>query len=301
MSGGDPTWEDPEWLAEAHAWIREHVDVTGEIEQPHVRAWSTALRVPTAHGPVWFKASAPALAHDGPVTEALARIRPDAVLTPLAVDVRRGFVLLPEGGETLRMVRERERHPRGWIEALTLYAELQIAAAPHVEELVAVGLPDQRLARIPSLARDLGVEDAEPLCGELMAYGLPESVQHDDFHDANVFVTGGGYRIFDWGDACASHPFCSLTVGLRAFAYHLGLAEGDPNVVRAREAYLEPWQTFGSRRELQRAAALAERLGMLCRALTYRRIQLQSPEAIWTTYDESVSGWLEDFLAESPS
>jgi hypothetical protein len=111
MSGGDPTWEDPAWLAEAHAWIREHVDVTGEIERPHVRAWSTALRVPTAHGPVWFKASAPALAHDGPVTAALARIRPDAVLTPLAVDVRRGFVLLPEGGETLRMVRERGAPP----------------------------------------------------------------------------------------------------------------------------------------------------------------------------------------------
>ncbi len=40
---------------------------------------------------------------------------------------------------------------------------------------------------------------------------------------------------------------------------------------------------------------------MLCRALTYRRIRVQSPEAIQTTYDESVSGWLEDFLAESPS
>ncbi len=259
------------------------------------------LRVPTPDGPVWFKASAAALAHDGPVTAALARIRPDAVLTPLALDVKRGFVLLPHGGETLRAVRERERHPQRWIDSLALYAELQVAAAPHVDELVAVGLPDQRLGRIPVLARDLGVNDAEPLCQELAAFGLPETVQHDDFHDANVFVTHGGYRIFDWGDACASHPFCSLTVGLRAFAYHLRLAEHDLDVVQAREAYLEPWEAFGSRRELRRAAALAERLGMLCRALTYRRIRVQSPEAIQTTYDESVSGWLEDFLAESPS
>ena len=40
----------PEWLAEATAWIRERVAVTGEIEQFHVRWWSTVLRVPTAAG-----------------------------------------------------------------------------------------------------------------------------------------------------------------------------------------------------------------------------------------------------------
>jgi len=273
------------------------VEVEGEIEQPHVRPWSTVLRVPTSDGPVWFKASAVALSHDGPVTDLLARIRPDAVLAPLALDLERGWFLLPDGGLTLRSVLARERHPRRWIEALALYAELQIAAAPHVGELVALGLPDQRLARMPELARDLGVDDVESHCAELAVYGIPETVQHDDFHDANVFVSGGGYRIFDWGDACASHPFCSLTIGLRAFAYHLGFGEDDPEVQRARDAYLEPWKGFGSRQELRRAATLAERLGMLCRALTYRRIQLQSPEALTMVYGESVESWLEDFLA----
>jgi Phosphotransferase enzyme family len=255
------------------------------------------LRAPTPDGPVWFKASARALAFDGPVTAALARIRPDAVLAPLALDVERGWLLLPDGGETLRQVRERESHPRRWIEAFALYAELQVAAASQADELIGLGLPDQRLARIPELARDLGVDDAEALCRELAAYEIPASVQHDDFHDANVFVTDGGYRIFDWGDACASHPFCSLTVGLRAFAYWLGLDAQDPDVQRARDAYLELWDSFASRKELREASVLAERLGMLVRALTYRRIQLQSPEALMTEYGESVAGWLEDFLA----
>ena len=32
-------WTNPHWpLAQAHAWIRENVTPTGEIEQPHVRA-----------------------------------------------------------------------------------------------------------------------------------------------------------------------------------------------------------------------------------------------------------------------
>ena len=52
----DLLWTQPEWLAGAEAWIRERVDLTGEIEQPHVRWWSTVLRVPTADGVVWFKA-----------------------------------------------------------------------------------------------------------------------------------------------------------------------------------------------------------------------------------------------------
>lgn len=295
MSG--ERWQEPGFLAEAHAWIREHLVVAGEIEQPHVRAWSTAMRVPTPDRVVWFKASAPALAHDGPVSAVLARIQPDAVLAPLALDVERGWSLVPDGGETLRAVLAREPDPRLWIEALALYSRLQVAAAPHVDELVDVGLPDQRLARIPELAREIGVDDAAGLCAELAAFGLPETIQHDDFHDANVFVRDRGYRIFDWGDSCASHPFFSLTVGLRAFAHHFELADDAPEVERAREVYLEPWEDFGSRRDLHAAAQLGVHLGTLGRALTYRRIQLQSPEALETVYAESVAGWLEDFRA----
>ena len=51
-------WQRPEWLAEATEWIHERVEVTGEIEQPHVRWWSTVMRVPTRDGDLWFKANA---------------------------------------------------------------------------------------------------------------------------------------------------------------------------------------------------------------------------------------------------
>ncbi|MDQ2984012.1 MAG: hypothetical protein M3R70_08840 [Actinomycetota bacterium] len=53
----DLIWVRLEWLAEATAWIREHVEVAGEIEQPHIRWWSTVLRVPTPAGDAWFKAT----------------------------------------------------------------------------------------------------------------------------------------------------------------------------------------------------------------------------------------------------
>lgn len=274
-------WEDPVFLAEAHAWIESKVDVAGEIEQPHVRPWSTALRVPTPAGDVWFKAALPGLDHDAGVTAILARVRPDAVLAPLAVDLDRGWMLLPDGGERLREVLDRERHPRRWLEIMPLYAELQIAAAPAVGELLAAGLPDYRSARMPELAEQTAErlelpaphpERVRELGKELAALGIAETAQHDDLHDGNVFVRPeGGYAVFDWGDGCVSHPFCSLVVGLRGVAYRFELAEHDPDLERIRDAYLEPWTAYADRAALLRAVELSAIVGRLCRTLSWLR------------------------------
>ncbi len=53
-------WLDPDWRAEAIAWIEEAIggSPAGAVEQPHVFPWSTVLRVPTREGDLWFKASA---------------------------------------------------------------------------------------------------------------------------------------------------------------------------------------------------------------------------------------------------
>ena len=128
-------WKDPAFLAEAQAWIESTLAerglrVAGEIEQPHVRPWSTVLRVPTQDGDLWFKAALPGLDHDAGVTALLSRLRPDVVLTPVAVDLERGWMILPDGGERLREVLERERSPARWLEVMPRYAELQIASAP---------------------------------------------------------------------------------------------------------------------------------------------------------------------------
>jgi hypothetical protein len=295
-------WEDPAFLAEARAWIESRVDVTGELEQPHVRPWSTVLRVPTASGDVWFKAAVPGLAHDAGVTEVLARLKPDVVLTPLALDAERGWMTLPDGGERLREVLERERNPRRWLDIMPRYAKLQIASAACLDELLDRGLPDFRLARMPELvdevAAEVGLEPPHPgrvddLGAELESLGISETVQHDDLHDGNVFVRpDGGYAIFDWGDSCASHPFASLVVGLRGIAYRFELAERDPDLERVRDAYLEPWTAYGDRASLLRAVELSEAVGRLCRALAWLRAGgvAHDPES-----QESARAWFEDF------
>jgi aminoglycoside phosphotransferase (APT) family kinase protein len=48
----------------------------------------------------------------------------------------------------------------------------------------------------------------------LASYGVAETVQHDDLHDAQIFVRNGRAQVLDWGDACISHPFFTLAVSL---------------------------------------------------------------------------------------
>jgi hypothetical protein len=298
-------WEGARFLASALAWIDDALDGlglarNGEIDQPHVRPRSTVLRVPTSGGDVWFKAAVPALGHDVGVTTILSRLRPELVLAPLAVDAERTWMLLPDGGRRLREVLARERRPRRWLDLAPRYSELQLAAVPAVEELLEAGAPDYRLELLPRLSAGLAATLGLPppprgrlaeLCEELAAGGLPETIQHDDLHDGNVFLRPtGGYAVFDWGDSCVTHPFASLAVLLDGIANTFGLAPCDRDLERIRDAYLEPW---GAPRDLVRAVAIARSLGRLTRALAWRRAGLgpgASSEGATANYEQFSRG-----------
>ncbi len=324
--GTDLLWTQPEWLAQAHAWIAAEVGrrdsrVVEPIEQPHVRPWSTVLRVPTTRGALYFKATAPALVHEPALTLALAGWWPERMPQILAADRERRWLLMSDGGATLRSLMRSAADLGHWERVLPLYAETQIALAERVPELLALGTLDRRLAALPQQYERL-LEDTDALClgqpdglsaeehaalralaprvaarcAELASYGIPESLNHDDFHDGNVFVQDGRYVFFDWGDACVSHPFFTLLVTLRSIGYRLGLEEHDPALARLRDVYLTSWGRYGSPATLLRAAELARRLGMLCRALTWRHVLAAVAPAQRAAHDGPVAGWLQEFL-----
>ena len=305
-----PQWTDPRWLAEAHEWIHERLSAaglraTGSIEQPHVRPWSTVLRVQTAAGDYWFKANMPACAHEAAVVSILARVRPDRVPELVAVDRERGWMLMGDGGERLREVIAREKSLRRWFDVLPEYAQLQIDLTGDAEGLVALGAPDRQLATLSSQYEQLrdeldGFAESElgplralvprvgEMCEQLASYGIPETVQHDDLHDGQVFVRDGAYLFFDWGDSCVSHPFFSMAVTLEGqLAWGLDDVEGSEDVRPFRDAYLEPFTRWASPAALEEAQAIALRLGWICRALNWHRIAsaLDSPDR-----EESLQG-----------
>ena len=278
-------WTDPAFVADATAWVDARLHElglarTGDAEQPHVRPWSTALRVPTTGGPVWFKANHEPLRHEAVTTELVARRCPGRVLAPLAIDPETGWMLSPDAGRRLREVVEEERSLARWHDVLDGYARIQLACEDDVDELVRLGVPDLRLSTLPDRYGALltEVDEVDPrlpdpahvarLCDDLAAYGVRETVQHDDLHDAQVFVgRDGTHLVTDWGDACVSHPFLTLSVTLEGVvAWGVDDVAGSEDVAPYLETYVRPYRERHAG-DLTTAARLAMRLGWLCRAV----------------------------------
>jgi hypothetical protein len=324
-------WTQPGWREQAEAWVhaelaRRDIRVDGAIEQPHLRAWSTVLRVPTSAGDHYFKATSPLLAHEPALTQWLSQRRPDCIAPVLAVDAARGWMLMPDGGTSLRAVIQADRDIRHWEAALPLYAQLQIDMAAQLDQLLALGCLDYRLAGLPARYAAL-LDDTQSLmidrpdgltreqyarlralapqfadmCAQLAAYGIPETLHHDDFHDGNIFLSVNGFRFFDWGESCAAQPFYTLVVGLRGIAYRFDLADDAPELVRLRDIYLEPWTPYASRAQLLAACTLAKQIGSFCRALTWHRVVSSLPSPFREEQQDAVPGWLQVFLEALPS
>jgi hypothetical protein len=276
-------WEDPEFLAGAASWIDDQLAAldlvrTGEVQQPHVRSWSTVLRVPTSEGAVWFKANAHAFLHEVHVVDRVSRRVPSRVPPLLARDLDRGWLLMGDAGDRLRELIPEERSLHRWHDVLEGAADVARALEPDVEDLLAAGVPDHRLDtltdRYAELVQRLDVEPrfvsatayVRELVDELESYAVTETLQHDDLHDGQVFVKDGRNLIMDWGDAVVSHPFFTLSVTLEGgVAWGVDDVEDSEDIWPYVDTYLAHYAP--DRPELRDAVPAALRLGWVCRAL----------------------------------
>ena len=290
-------WRRPTWRARALRWAERRlterdIAIVGPPDQVHVRTWATVIRLPTDRGAIFFKAVWRPLRFEAALTAAMAKWAPDDVGIVLAVDPRRGWLLLEDGGERLREVLARDRDLRHWHRILPRYADLQIALAPHAKHALRLGTPDRRAKALaskyaglldrPSLVR-VGLQEGltkaqgsalRKLVPDVRRWGdelgiVPDTIQHDDLHDGQVFVRDGRYRILDWGDSCVSHPFFSMSVVERSVAYTLKLKPDAREIARLRDIYLEPFTAFATAKQLRAIYPVAIRLGWISRALSW--------------------------------
>jgi hypothetical protein len=296
-------------LSAVEEWLRAHAEPSGTIEIVHERPWATVARVPLDDGVAWFKECAPVQAFEPRLTADLAARWPERVAGVLGYDEERRWLLLADAG---RPVGARGNPPDAWLDALPLYAELQRGEVAHAREHLSHGVPDLRLAKLPArydelLELDLPLEQEETrrlrefaarfakLCDELAAHGVPETIQHDDLHHANLYERAGRLRVLDWGDASISHPFASLVVTFRFLEERTKLPAGDPWFARLRDAYLEPWG-----RGLDEPFALAVRVGTFARAVAYVRIRVALTPEERRLFDADFSVVLRRAVARTP-
>ncbi len=233
-------------------------------------------------------------------------------------------MLLSDCGTPLRSKIQSVEDMRRWQQILPLYAEMQIDWANHLNKLLSLGAYDRRLSALPMKYEQL-LADTESLlidqpdgltaqeyrqlreltprlteiCQELASYHIPESLDHGDFHDANIFVNNGCYIFIDWGDTCAAHPFFSILIPPRMMVYRLKIAENAPELIQLRDAYLEPWTRFETRENILTALKLALPLAMISRALTGHHITSNLAKPFRAKYADAVPGWLQEFLTTS--
>jgi hypothetical protein len=314
------------WFEQASTWVhdeleRQDIYVTGTIEQPDESLSSTVLRVPSTVGDIYFKACGLGFAHEPALTDTLWRWRPDCMPPVLAFDPQRGWMLTPDLGTSLRSIIQPTRVLQHWQRVLPLFAEVQIDLVRRVNEILELGGLDRRLTMLPGyyerLLTDTGAlllghpnglstEEYQRLkqftpkframCEQLAGYRIPETLHHEDFHDANIFMRNSHYTFADWGESGVAHPFFTMLVTSRVIAWRLKFEEDAPELVNLRDIYLEAWTQYESRENLIAAFKLAYRVGMVCRALTWHRILAGAEEPAKVEDAEAVPGWLLEFL-----
>ena len=82
-------WLDPAWQAEVLGWAETELSalgraIRGPVEQPHLRPWATAFRIPTDGGVAWLKATAPGPSYEGRLLEVFRARGVTRVVLPLA-------------------------------------------------------------------------------------------------------------------------------------------------------------------------------------------------------------------------
>jgi len=325
-------WTTTAFHDEARAWVAEQLadrgmTLTGEWEQPHARPWSSALRFETTDGRVWFKVNGPGTVHEASLVRLIDERVPGLVPEVLAVDAARGWSVSRDGGPMLRETAPPEQLWPAWEGIVARYAEAQLRLADAGPAVLAAGVAEVSPATVPGLLEELtgelagvpvdqggltaeetdGLVAMQPAvrdwCAELGAIGVPDSVQHDDLHSGNVCWGGSvaSARIIDWGDTTWGSPLGTMLGTLNSIAWHAGLFGDDgrvdaPEVVRVRDAYLEPFTAYVDRATLVRGVQLARRTGCVGKALSYRAALTGAPQSAHQEMEFPVRAWLLELI-----
>ena len=308
---GRPEWFRPGWSDRAEDWVDSVLAGSGRSRtaplEP-VKMWSISAvaRVSTDAGHLWLKAPSEHFHAEARVHPAVARLFPDLVPTLVAVDEARGWLLM----EPMAGADDEDRADGAGLEVAQRWAEAQIDAVAHVDDLLAGGcarrgveetlaafsrvlatssevalLTDDELAAVHDCADELA-----SLVRELWDAGIPDTLCHGDLHLGNVAWDGRSLRIFDWTDGCVSHPFLDA-VHLARFSRS---RPGDPAL---ETTYAERWRAAYPDADVDRCLALAPIADLVFQAVTFDGIVAASePGSRW-----ELGGVVADILRSLPT
>lgn len=319
-------WATSGWFAAASSWVQmqlERLNITalGPVVQEKSWVLSCIMRIETSVGRLYFKAVPSFIAQEAVVMREMARLHPNMMPSPFAIDIDQGWMLMPDfGGEFLLYTSDVRR----WEEALQMCARMQVVQADHVQDWLEWGCPDRNLTRMVELIDPLmtistqifsdsmqGLSAVEVegllslslkmklLCANLSSYKVPPTLVHGDL-GGNILVTDDRYIFFDWTDVCIAHPFFDMATIIQE-VFDGSVLEHEPNIrTRLRNAYLEPWTKYEPMERLIQAFEVSTSLGALHQAMSYMWLLMNVEERTRWELESGLLLWLRRVLRLLP-
>lgn len=257
--------------------------------------WSKVTRFYTSQGIFYLKEMSEQFAVEPLVLTLLLNEMAAPVPEVIAHDAQSRYFLMLDAGGCLRDKLKSHYDTTLVSNILKSYSEIQIQTINKRTKLLSLGVKDWRLNQLPLLYLNLLAQEnlllndgltfseIEQLkqyhaffvedCARLAAFGLPETLEHGDFHDNNILIDNHHkVTLNDWGDANITHPFFSLGSWLDSASRHHQLNTQDPRYELLIKAYLEPWQRFAPYEALLAAFMVSERLRPILFSINFCRV-----------------------------
>ena len=295
-----PPWERTGWFKIADNWIHQQLDrlniqLIGSVQQ--LRAFRTAsciLRVSTAEGIIFFKASYDYPPLEAALTQALARNWPGSIPEPLAIDAKKNWMLMRDYHSPEHSQIKFEDYPV----IARMLANIQLDSLESMDAWKKLGCPVQGLDHLATFLQqldrlapilgdkgetvlkgtELNEEEIDQLrrsgeelqidCRELSEFSIPLALVHPDIWYPNLIAKNGKFQISDWMGTVISHSFFSILKFIRF--RELWQSDQSPLPVDQEydielkktilKAYLEPFARFERKDRLHAAMALVRKL-----------------------------------------
>jgi hypothetical protein len=293
QADGLAAWYHRGWYDAAVVWIDRALAEAGRsrVSLPVLeRAWSLSavLRASTDDGrEVWFKATCEGFHEEPVLTAAVAAVLPEHTPDVIAVDAGRAWMLmepLPSTDIDDDEVRRRAS------EIGAMWADAQLTSLAHLPALTAAGLPYRGVEEtLTGFERAVHAVDDDPdlaatarslvgWCGEvareLWSSGLPDTLNHGDLHLGNIAWSPDRLVIYDWTDACRTHPYLDA----QHLAASIVATVGAEAAGEFWSAYQARWRGAFPDSDLTRVRELAVVVNDVFQVVTYDQIARAQPQ-----------------------
>ncbi|MDP1724028.1 MAG: phosphotransferase [Alphaproteobacteria bacterium] len=302
-------------------WAEDYLNVNGYkiLNEPQIirdMPWSCVTKIDTSKGCIFLKSMAKDFSIEPKVLSFLSAQITQKVPDIIASNQDLSCFLMKDCGVPFRTILKENFNAELYCAVLKIYSDIQIKTIPYVDKLLAIGVNDWRLEKLPQLYNDFikqkemlladglmsfeidVLEHLTPklqiLCERLASYTIPETIEHGDLHDNNILIQGDRITINDWGDASIAHPFFSIVSVLDSAKRNHQL--DDQVCLRLQKSYLAQWKDYGTDNKLQEAFVLAQIIKHFTFALNFARIKSCDGIDLFPEYKGYVAESLRDFI-----